>query len=313
MSEIEWTDETWDPIEGCSAKSGGCRNCWAAKTCHRLAGNPTGNLRETYGGLTRKTRDGRIIFNGTVRMLPDRLGQPLHWKKPRKVFVCSRSDLFHGAVPDEFIAAVFAVMAACPQHTFQILTKRPERMRTWVAWMEEALDDWGAVHTCFAASLYPPSVPDTIPVWPLPNVWLGVSVENDDVFDERVRHLFHTPAAVRWLSCEPLLGPLLFRWLPAWRRHDGSLTCLRHDAIGSVGDEGTNHLDGLRELDWIVVGSESGPRRRPTDIEWVREIRDQCVRAGVPFFLKQLHVNGKKVSVPEIDGRAWAEYPEVQP
>lgn len=198
-----------------------------------------------------------------VRLHEDRLTVPLHWRKPRRVFVCSMADLFHESIPDEFIARVFAVMALAPQHTFQILTKRPGRMRSLLGgWgihnlvMDRfANDDDLYVRRALAAG--------GGQAWPLPNVWIGVSVEDQKSADLRIPILLDTPAAVRWLSCEPLLGPVDIsrdEWL-----FSGKGNC----------------------VDWVVVGGESGPGARPMHPDWARSLRDQCAAADVPFLFKQ--------------------------
>lgn len=248
-SKIEWTDATWNPVTGCTRVSEGCRNCYIERT-------PAFRIQR------------RKFEHGTtgVQLHPDRLDQPLKWKRPRRIFVNSLSDLFHEDVPDEFIARVFQVAALTPEHTYQILTKRPERMLKWAtdesarALVIEAEGDadWKAVPWLHS--------------WPLPNIWLGVSIENQKTAGERIPLLLQTPAAVRFVSAEPLLGPVSFRWAQ-WEP-------LSRDRV-------TNHLDGLRRLDWIIVGGESGPGARPMHPDWARSIRDQCQAAGVPFFFKQ--------------------------
>lgn len=265
-SKIEWTDATWNPVTGCDHVSPGCDNCYAeaiAKRFHRP-------------------------FIGAVECHADRLEMPLRWRKPRRVFVNSVSDLFHPDVPDSFIAKVFTVMARAEAHTFQVLTKRPQRM------------------AAFLKALTSPR-PD---VWPLPNVWLGVSVENQRYADLRIPHLLATPAAVRFISAEPLLGPigLSLEWVPG--------------LVNSRRDYGA--------LDWVIVGGESGHGARPMEVAWARHLRDQCVATHVPFFFKQwgewgvvgwkvdpminrenpkmTHM-GKKNAGRELDGRTWDEYP----
>jgi protein gp37 len=244
---IQWTDATWNPVTGCTRVSEGCRNCYIERTPpFRMA--------------------GRKFINGStgVQLHPDRLGQPLRWKQPRRIFVNSLSDLFHEAVPDEFIARVFSVMALAAGHTFQILTKRPERMQQWAT--DEAARalviaasgkaDWKAVRWPYA--------------WPLPNVWLGVSVEDQKTADERIPLLLKTPAAVRFVSYEPALGPLNLRlYMPVIERGRG----------GPIRSSGG--------LDWLICGFESGPKARPGHPDWARSVRDQCVGAGVPYLFKQ--------------------------
>jgi protein gp37 len=307
---ISWTDKTWNPVVGCSVVSPACTNCYAmvmAARIERMSGGKT-----HYAGTT-KTANGKPVWTGKLVMAPDHiLTAPLRWKRPRRVFVNSMSDLFHDDMPEEWIDRVFAVMALSPQHTFQVLTKRPERMRAYMLerWqgtpertislgrgetlhvpaggetgrrlrIEEAceplLEEFGLVDTqndalwtedgrCKAMQWN----------WPLPNVWLGVTAEDQTRADQRIPHLLETPAAVRFVSAEPLLTRLTFRWAK-WESW--------HDAAGKP--RTINHLDGLRRLDWIIVGGESGPGARPMHPDWVREIRDQCAEAGVAFHFKQ--------------------------
>ena len=226
----------WNPVTGCSAVSDGCKNCYAATMTGRLAGMK--HSKAKYAGLLNSSGH----FNGTVRCHEDVLDKPLNRRKPTTYFVNSMSDLFHAGVPFEFIDKVFAVMMAlCPQHTFQILTKRPERMAEYLYWHGQFTEDGG----------------------PLPNVWLGTSVENQQAADERIPHLLKCPAAVRFLSIEPLLGAIDFLYGPqAW----GLLT----------------------DIDWAIIGGESGSGARPCNVAWIRSLIDQCKAAGVPAFVKQL-------------------------
>ena len=259
---IEWTDATWNPVTGCTKVSAGCKHCYAERDWGRLsAPRPQPNI-----------YTGRAFTD--VACHPERLAEPLRWAKPRRIFVNSMSDLFHEAVPDEFLPDVFAVMAVARRHVFQVLTKRATRMR-------EVLNDdvfVDAVATA-ARQIYGHEIPESGDFWPLPNVWLGVSVEDQATADERIPLLLDTPAAVRWLSAEPLLGPVSLRWLPAFPENTRSI-CLRPSGE-------TDHLDGLRRLDWVVVGGESGPKARPMHPDWPRSLRDQCAAAGVPFLFKQ--------------------------
>jgi len=236
-SKIEWTESTWNPVTGCTQVSPGCAHCYAKTFAERFRGVP-GHPYE-------------MGFDLTLR--PDRVDQPLLWKRPRTIFVNSMSDLFHEAVPEAFIRSVFDVMERAHWHKFQVLTKRAERLAD-------------------IASALP---------WPS-NVWMGVSVENQR-WTSRIAYLKSTPAQVKFLSCEPLLGPL------------------------------TLDLDGL---DWIIVGGESGHRARPMQLDWARSIRDQSVNAGVPFFFKQWGAHdeagirrGKKASGRVLDGRVWNGMP----
>lgn len=247
-SAIEWTDATWNPTTGCTKISPGCAHCYIERTpAFRIAGNRFDR------GKTDLT-----IFH-------DRLAQPLHWRKPRRVFVNSLSDLFHEDISDAFIDQVFAVMALTPRHTFQVLTKRAERMRQYIRNVRpERLEE--AAHG--------------LPVltwndlrnyrWPLSNVWLGVSVENQHFADERIAELVNTPSAVRFLSLEPLL----------------------------------EHVDLMAEshffhhfIHWVIVGGESGPRARPFDLAWARSILRQCKPFGIPVFVKQLGANARQLMI----------------
>jgi len=238
-TKIEWADATWNPITGCSVISPGCTNCYAM----RLAGT---RLRHhpTRVGLTTGTKAGPV-WTGEVRFNEEALVQPLHWRNPRRIFVCAHGDLFHESVPDDWIDQIFAVMAMCPQHIFQVLTKRAHRMHTYMTMLGKAPG-------------------------PLPNVWLGVSVEDQVRADERIPILLDTPATIRWISAEPLLGPINLH--SAQCRETGSCR-ICPQCLGG--------------LDWVVVGGESGPGARPMNPDWALSLRDQCAVSGVPFFFKQ--------------------------
>lgn len=270
-THIEWTDATWNVVNGCSVTSPGCSNCYAMK----LAGTRLRN-HPSRAGLTIETKAGPV-WTGETRFNEAVLTDPLRWHRPRRVFVCAHGDLFHESVPDEWIDRVFAVMALAPQHQFQVLTKRSARMREYMTGLTRAAT------IVPAAVLQIPQVGKDMMVatadWPLPNVWLGVSVEDQARANERIPDLLATPAAVRWLSCEPLLGPVdLTRLQP-----EGStwIDCL----------EGREHIGPAvviaERIDWIVAGGESGAGARPMHPEWARSLRDQCAAAGVPFFFKQ--------------------------
>lgn len=276
MTGIQWTDAVWNPTTGCDQVSPGCDNCYALTMAKRLKG--MGQAKYQNDGDPRTSGPG---FGITEH--PDALLVPLRWRKPRRVFVNSMSDLFHAGVSDEFIAKVWATMAQTPRHTYQILTKRPARMRAWLR--RCAPWDGYVTHNGRAPGAYndgPDSgvivgyLPSTVTKhhgvrtkggprsevrqvgsWPLANVWLGVSVESQRWADIRIPALLDTPAAVRWLSCEPLLSGL-----------DLGLAAGR--------------------IDWIVVGGESGSGAGPMSLDWVRSLRDQCQEASVPIFVKQL-------------------------
>lgn len=242
-TSIEWTEITWNPVRGCSRISPGCERCYAERIAHRFSGPG-----QPYEGLTRASRTGPR-WTSRLCLVEDAVEAPLRWRRPRLVFVNSMSDLFHEQVPTSFIERVFDTMERAHWHTFQILTKRADRLAELA-----------------------PALP-----WPA-NVWMGVSVESERCLD-RVERLRSVPAAVRFLSLEPLLGPL-----PS--------------------------LD-LAQIQWVIVGGESGPRARPMAAEWVREIRGTCERAGVPFFLKQLGGTNKKRAGRELDGRTYDAMPAI--
>lgn len=241
---IQWTEATWNPTTGCTKVSQGCKNCYAKhQAWPRLAAS-----------------QGTVYFGRefeNVQTHDQRLDQPIRWRKPRRIFVNSMSDLFHEDIPDEFIERVFAVMARCPHHEFQVLTKRADRMLNWFlhgpGWSPSGDELFKAASGR----------------WPLPNVWLGVSCEDQATADERIPLLLQTPAAVRWISAEPLLGPLSIGLYLTRSNH-------RTEAPGHAG------------LDWVVVGGESGPNARPMHPAWARTLRDQCVASRVPFFFKQI-------------------------
>lgn len=294
-SKIEWTERTWNPIVGCSLESPGCTNCYAMKLAGRLALMGTAH----YEGTTQKTKAG-FVWTGKINVAPDSiLLAPLKRRKPTTYFVNSMSDLFHPDVPDDVIDRVFAVMALCPDHIFQVLTKRSARMRAYFAAIPQPR--W-IRHMKAAAAIFPtPSIVDpksggvllSTTNGSLPNVWLGVSVEDQTRADERIPDLLATRAALRFLSCEPLLGPVdLTRVFlgeggldcasdapPEWK----SIKTLRFNVNALIGAPSIN----WGKIDWVIVGGESGPGARPMHPDWARSIRDQCAAAGVPFHFKQ--------------------------
>ncbi len=321
---IEWTDETWNPVTGCTKVSEGCRNCYAERESKRFAGRFGYPEDEPF----------------RVTLHRDKLDTPLSWRKSRMCFVCSMGDLFHPEMDHEYLKQIFAAMLipnihTGAKHTFQILTKRPELMAEFMVRLKPddlvdiaidiAISKWGPVFTEFDDRWKRecgPYIRDSIiSQWPPPNIWMGTSVEDNKRLHSRAKYLLQTNAAVRFLSCEPLLGGLDFNW-----RYTDKL---------------------LGELDWVIVGGESGPGARPMHPRWVRSIRDQCLEAGVPFMFKQwgawspeevggLQANleelkpnqcvaagdgetnfirftrvGKKAAGRELDGRIWDEYPIV--
>lgn len=289
-THIEWTDATWNPITGCSVVSAGCKHCYAMKLAGtRLQHHPS------RAGLTIDTKAGPV-WNGQVRFNEQWLDQPLRWKRPRRIFVCAHGDLFHESVPDEWIDKVFAVMALAPQHTFQVLTKRPERMLRYMTHWPDAAGRFH--HVAYQAEKMRPDLPVGMPDgwrwqlqkrWPLPNVWLGVSVEDQAAADERIPQLLQTPAAVRWISAEPLLGPINLNTTPprAGSRPINGFTVA--DISGCLPRWQAEPMRAkLRDgLDWVVAGGESGHGARPMHPDWARSLRDQCAAAGVAFLFKQ--------------------------
>lgn len=271
-SSIEWTDATWNPTAGCTPVSEGCRNCYAAKEALRLASNPNPKIAAKYEGTAemRGTDEKRrAVFTGRVNMLED-VTLPLTWGKPRRIFVNSMSDLFHPDIPFSFVDKVFAVMSLANQHTFQILTKRPERMQEYLS-HEKRIEFIELARREFP---HPFDVCAFDMRLPLPNVWLGTSVEDQDAADVRIPYLINTPAAVRFLSCEPLLGPVDLRaWLNSAH--------LRTDF--TTGED----YRYPAKLHWVIVGGESGAGARPMHPAWARSLRHRCTMAGIPFFFKQ--------------------------
>lgn len=336
---IEWTEFNWNPFLGCRHKSDGCKNCYAESIASRFSGIdkngkvlPFSSIAEKFNKEPRWT--GEVGLNETILL------EPLKRKIPTAYFVNSMSDTFYSKFPDEWIDKLFAVMAACPQHTFQVLTKRADRMKEYfnvnsVVWVDRIIK----------TSMY---FPITIGVeakmgivqFPLSNVWLGASIENQKTAMDRIPHLLTTPSAIRWVSAEPLLGKIDLTFI----ENDGyKLNCL----TGRQKDMGRPCEDAPSNLNWVVVGGESGLNARPMHPDWVRSIRDQCVAANIPFFFKQwgswfpvcelppegnwsigkkkaiTHTHlwdderknvsvkiGKKNAGRFLDGRTWDEFPE---
>lgn len=269
-TSIQWTDATWGITRGCSRVSAGCGDstgggCYAERMAHRFSGHG-----RPFEGLTRLTSRGPR-WTGVARFVPEMLDQPLRWRRPRKIFVSSMSDLFHDDIAYEQISAVFGVMAACRQHTFQILTKRPERMLKFFMDHLPMAPRWelaGAADEATGGKVV--GIP-TDNAWPLPNVWLGVSVENQKTADERLPILLQTPASVRFASMEPLLGRVMFTW-----------------RLKSSPIDAPEGITWDRGLDWVIVGGESGPGARPCALEWIEFAVQQCQWHDVPVFVKQL-------------------------
>lgn len=289
-TKIEWTDIVWNPIRGCTRVSKGCENCYAERQAIRMSG-PGG----AYEGLVKSTSSGPR-WTGQVLCAEEKLQEPFQWKKPRKVFVNSMSDLFH---PNSYnVDTIFAVMALTPQHTYQILTKRPERMEEFCGGADTFKEIDENIHIIlqnrYPDGEYPPDVEEGYQRWlknplPLPNVWLGVSIEDQATADARIPHLLETPAAVRFVSYEPALGAVdldrLHTTVPGgfadgMERWDSALSGKRFNIWA---DDDLPYAS----LDWVIAGGESGPNARPAHPDWFRSLRDQCEGAGVPFFFKQ--------------------------
>lgn len=304
-SKIEWTDATWNPVTGCSVVSAGCTNCYAM----RLAGTRLRN-HPSRAGLTSPSKAGPV-WNGQVRLNEEWLDQPLRWSRPRTIFVCAHGDLFHEAVPDSWLDRVFTVMALAPQHRFQVLTKRADRMRAYLTRIDEESEKATAQRLALAWPGKTPVPPEI--VFPLANVWLGVSVEDQRAAEQRVPDLIATPAQVRFLSCEPLLGPvdLTFIDLAFQESREAEPSGLELlDALTGIHYDGDGDVPGVigspdPHVDWVIVGGESGPGSRPMRPEWAQSLRDQCAAANVPFFFKQW---GDHVWVEKPDG-GWLSSP----
>lgn len=307
-SAIEWTEATWNPLAGCSLVSPGCKNCYAMGVANRLLDKPGTH----YEGTTQRV-NGKAVWTGKVNKAPDAvLMQPLKWKRPRMVFVNSMSDLFHEDVPDAWIDEIFAVMLACPHHTFQILTKRPERMMEYCNTLGKhhstdrvsiAAKALGARTNGKISGFYK-LVPGG---WALPNVWLGVTVEDQRRAGERIRALLNTPAAVRFLSMEPLIDAVDLNNLfsPAKKDPD-RVPLVAETCLYTVADRpAILPMHDQNKIDWVILGGESGPDARPMHPDWARFTRDQCNAAKVPFFFKQW---GRWAPLlPEHEGRRdWA-------
>ncbi len=328
---IEWTDATWNPVRGCSRVSAGCQHCYAERVAARFCGPG-----QPYEGLIHPSTKG---WNGKVRLLPEALQIPWRWTRPRRIFVNSMSDLFHPEIPFEFVAAVFWVMSVTTRHTYQVLTKRPERMLEFFKWLatyggQEARKhgefmmeasafigrdrftdlEWAMGDAVYTAAHTLPEIhalgwePATKtrggydncgPSWPYENVWLGVSVEDQATADERIPLLLQCPAAVRWISAEPLLGPINFRWTPYAHQSTGESYREYLERVGSV-----NEYEALRKIDWVVAGGESGEGARPMHPDWARSLRDQCAAAGVPFLFKQWGEWAEGMARPDWEGVA---------
>jgi protein gp37 len=337
---IEWTKSddgtpgaTWNPLRRqtpdgkpdghyCQKLSPGCDNCYASRLQPRYFGGTEYEAVSTnaLNGARAKVASGELYLDAAV------LAQPLHWKQARRIFVCSMTDLFGEWVPADWLAQVWAVMAACPQHTFLVLTKRPRPMQEWLLaqaqplaepiWLahhKRPLADQRSPHPAYWRNLATavqahPALEGQLmmtflrhgPAWPVPNVWLGVTVESD-TYAWRAKVLAEIPAAVRWVSAEPLLGPL-----PSLELCDPDCSSCWHRGIAAEQQGGHK-----RVIDWLVTGGESGHGARPMHPDWARDLRDRCQATGVAYFFKQVGGRTPKAGGRLLDGREWSEYPEV--
>ncbi len=306
---IEWCDETWSPVAGCTPISEGCEHCWARRMANRLKGR--------YGYPEDEP------FRVTLH--EDRLVDPLNWKKPLRIFVSSMGDLFHRDVPFYWIDRVLATLMCVPQHTGLLLTKRPDRMLEYFTRLSEnpgkiladaaggvhGEDAWAFVGNYVDGWNNPQCRPDDNPTngkvkrWPLPNIWTGTTVENQARANERIPTLLRIPAAVRFVSVEPMLGPVDLGLATPCDRN-----CNEFQNAECPGTTGL--CMGEHRLDWVIAGCESGPKRRPSEMDWFRRLRDACQAAGAPYFLKQADLGSGLVKMPELDGRVYAEFPVVR-
>ena len=320
-TRIEWATDTWNPVTGCSKVSPGCQNCYAERMAKRLGG-----------------RAGYPADNPfAVTLHPERLTEPLHWKKPRRIFPCSVSDIFHPDIPDRYRAAMFGIMAATPRHTYMVLTKRPEAALEWFNSIERRAErsatlfhdddlEWRRRHVLRAAVVNEgisdlPGMPDPAP-WPLPNVWIGVTAEKQEMADKRIPVLLDIPAAVRFVSVEPMLERVDIVKYLGHRTHQ--CKCGFHDTELHL------HLSNGKwfcpecvavctdrpGLDWVIGGPETGPKRRKANMAWLDDLQEQCIEAGVPFFLKAVELLGgiikDNAELEHILERPVRKFPEGQ-
>lgn len=340
-SKIAWCDATINPCYGCSPVSPACDHCYAARLADRMAHNVA--VCQYYEGLT----DRGAQWTGRVNLFPGQMEQALRWRRPRRIFLGSMTDLFHEAVPDEFLDQIFACVALAPRHTFLVLTKRPERMRRYFTRFSRqhhtqvleraAMAMFGEDAANAAGNALDGVLSEGHNVgWPMRNLWLGVTAEDQKRADERVPILLDTPAVQRFVSVEPMLGKIDLTAIAHPEAYDAEVGLL--DALrGMTCDDDPTHP----ALDWIICGGESGPGARPMHLEWVRSLRDQCQGARVPFFLKQMGeyapcpagkckevdpackiLNeqfgssmcrvGKRTAGRLLDGVEWNEFPEAR-
>jgi protein gp37 len=274
-TKIPWAEMVWNPISGCKKTSTGCQSCYAEKMANRLSGMPQQSNK--YGNVI---TDGK--WNGNSCFDPESLKQPYKWKEGRMIFVCSMSDLFYEINNFSEIYRIFEVIRTERRHRFLVLTKRPERMAEFIQWYGEQ-----PLAVCLGAKIN-----SVINGWPLPNLWLGVTAENQEMADKRIPILLDIPAAKRFVSIEPMLEEIYLENYLYTRFEMGGARNMHN------------------ELDWVLCGCESGVNRRPMDINWVRLLKNQCTEADVPFFFKQAYKGGKRIHMPQLDGQVYNQFPE---
>jgi len=292
-TNIPWTDEVWNPVTGCSSAGTGCDHCYARRMANRLRGRCGYPKNRPF----------------SVTLHPDKLSLPFKWKKPKRIFVDSMGDLFHVDVPERYIAAVFGVMALTPQHTYIILTKRPRKAANWFSWLDGEAEDFvkeNQPNTCtehlvrIREDLRRSAL---VTSWPLKNVWILISAENNESLYMRLPHLFRIPAAVRGISLEPLL-----EWIDLETHLDDLRK--RCNALAAV----YGSLYGDLKPQWVILGCESGPGRRSFKYDWAREIRDCCVERDIRFYFKQApdpRQPRKLIEMPELDEITWNQFPKT--
>jgi protein gp37 len=301
-TKIEWAGKVWNPSVGCSKISDGCRECYAEKMANRLTGIlgkvGTGENLESWAAYSYVITKGK--WNGRTAFIKPALFKPYHWKNPSMIFVCSMSDLFHENTPFERIYRVFEVIRTERRHIFMVLTKRPERMAEFIEWYGEQPMD-----VCLGAK-----VNSVVNGWPFENLWIGVTAENQAMADKRIPLLMRIPASRRFLSIEPMLGQIDIT--NKGIKNGYSVPTAYTDS--GIGVEWTDPGDKFIGVNWVICGAESGEMvsRRDMDMEWAISLKNQCVEAGVPFFFKQAYINGKRVSMPKLDGEIWDQIPKIQ-
>lgn len=298
---IAWCDATWNVLRGCSRIAAGCVRCYAERMAAR---NLPGHRSPTTGKPFATMSPRGPQWTGKVEFIESQLEIPLHWKLGRKIFVNSMSDTFHAKVQDEWLDRMFAVMALCPQHTFIVPTKRIGRAREYISSRPDSMEIYRLAMATHMHTGRKGRFGEGHKL-PLPNVILLASIANQADADRDIPILLDTPAAVRGISLEPMIGPVDLRpWLTGWSGRNSGLPSPLSSALEQMPD--------LPRLDWVICGSESGPGARPCDLGWVRSVRDQCSDAGVAFFFKQWIEVGKKTELPFLDGRQWMQHPEVR-